>query len=429
MKYAIRIPTLAGVITWFLLTFLVMLPKGGIKAGTVPLTWGYAFLGLLFLPLALIRLTGYPLRTTPLTLAVFCSLLPFQFLLFYSAYINGSESVGITASLIAGLVFMPAIFLGIFPSFLRLIEFERFRRYFCFCILAAALWGIFLFFYHPIMGKYIEIPFLTVNLGDYGQLETTKNISRGSYLKLISTYNNGNLYGVATLILLPLYILLEPKAWKRNIVRVALVLTLSRTVWAGLILEQALSLTVKLPSVISGFPRIRPGGVLNRLVALGATMGLVLTGLIFNGNGLGFIFDRNLGGRNPAAAFQSELTFFPAVQVTNFTELLYASSIHNYGIIGFFAVMLIFVTPVLIILWKPWLTHTPTRRAAAKGLILYAAVASLDSAIVLIPVMAFYFFAYMVLLHGMPGESHLERAAAESVGPRPNPPLDFARVQ
>ena len=54
------------------------------------------------------------------------------------------------------------------------------------------------------VGKFIEIPFLTVNAGDYGTLESTKHINRGGYLKLISTYNNGNVYGVATLILLPL---------------------------------------------------------------------------------------------------------------------------------------------------------------------------------------------------------------------------------
>ena len=36
-----------------------------------------------------------------------------------------------------------------------------------------------------------------MNASDYGELEITKNIGRGFFYKLISTYNNGNLYGVA----------------------------------------------------------------------------------------------------------------------------------------------------------------------------------------------------------------------------------------
>lgn len=428
MKCVVRVPTAAGVITWLLLTFLVMLPKGGIKYSQIPLTWGYAILGAIFIPLALVRVLAFPLRTTPLTLAVFGSLAPFQFILAYSFYANGAEGLGITAALVSSFYFLPAIFLGVFPVFLQYVNYERFRRYFCFCVLAAALWGIFLFFYHPIMGKYIEIPFLTVNLGDYGQLESTKHIARGDYLKLIATYNNGNLYGVATLILLPLFLRLEPTRWKRLAVRIALVLTLSRTVWAGLMLEQVLSLLAQLPVFAANFPKVRPGPVLHKIIAVAATFGLVLGGLfLFSGaNNVGFLFDRNLGGRMPVAGEYSNLTFLPSRQVTVFAELLYASSVLNYGIVGFFAVMLIYATPVFIIMWKPWLLQSPTRRAAAKGLILYAAVASLDAAVLLIPTMAFYFFIYMVLLHGMPGESRLEQPQPGR-DPRPtDPPLEFA---
>jgi hypothetical protein len=426
VKCAIRIPRLAGVISWLLLTFLVMFPKGGIKLGAAPLTWGYGLLALLFIPLALVRVLGEPLRTSPLTLAAFASMFPFQVILLYSYWANGTDNTTFLVALILAFIFLPAVFLGILPGFLRLVNFERFRRHFCFCILAAALWGIFLFFYHPIMGHFIEIPYLTVNAGDYGQLENTKHIDRGAYLKLISTYNNGNLYGVATLILLPLYLLLEPKRWKRNVVRIALVLTLSRTVWAGLIMEQLLSLAVKLPAVVSRFPRVRPGRVLPQLLAIGTTVVLVLVGLVFNGNGPAFLFDRQLGGRlNELDSFEDP-TLLPTRQIGAFSELLYSSALKNYGIIGFFAVMLIFLMPVLLIVWKPWIIHSSTRRAAAKGLILYAFVAGLDAAILLIPVMAFYCFAYMVLIHGMPGESNL--AESETAARLPNPPLDFAPV-
>ena len=428
MKCAIRIPRLAGAISWLLLTFLVMLPKGGIKFGSAPVTWGYVLLALLFVPLAVVRVLGEGLRTSSLTLAAFASLLPFQITFLYSLWANGTSNPTFVLALILTFIFLPAIFLGVFPGYLRFVNFERFCRYFCFCILAAALWGIFLFFYHPIMGHYIEIPYFTVNAGDYGQLETTKHIDRGSYLKLISTYNNGNLYGVATLILLPLYILLEPSKWKRNVVRVALVLTLSRTVWVGLVVEQMLSLTVKLPTVVFRFPKVRLGRVLPQLIAIGGTIVLVLFGLLFNGNGLGFLFDRELGGRLGGLNAFINPTLLPSMPIDVFSELVYASSLYLYGIIGFFAVVLLFLTPVLFILWKPWLILSPTRRAAVKGLILYAIVAGLDGAILLIPVMVFYFFCYMVLIHGMPGESTLVAIESKTPAPRPNRTLDLAPV-
>jgi hypothetical protein len=51
------------------------------------------------------------------------------------------------------------------------------------------------------------------------------------------------------------------------------------------------------------------------------------------------------------------------------------------------------------------IVQSPVRKAALKGLILYAIVATIDGATNLIPVMAFYWFAYMVFLFGLPGES------------------------
>ncbi|SFS04776.1 hypothetical protein SAMN05421771_0975 [Granulicella pectinivorans] len=412
MRFAVRIPTLADVIPWLLLTFLVLFPKGGVKFAGIPLTWGYLFLGLIFIPLALLRLVRLPMRGSPLTIAVFASLLPFQFLFLFSIWLNGDDGPAVPVALLTSFIFLPAIFLGVFPAYLHLINYERFRRQFCFCILAAALWGIFLFFYHPLMGHYIEIPYLTVNIADYGLLETTKHIDRGGYLKLISTYNNGNLYGVATLILFPLYRLLEPKAWKRNVVRIALVLTLSRTVWFGLIIEQFLSLIVQLPTILGSFPRIRPGRSLPQIIAIGATVCLVLVGLLFNGNGLGFLFNGGLGGREGEIPAFSQQTLVPTVPVGPIAELVYASVLASYGIIGLLAFLLIFFMPVILLIFNPWLAQTPSRRAAVKGLILYSIVASIDGAILLIPVLVFYFFCYMVLLHGLPGESTANRPAA-----------------
>ena len=422
MRLAVRIPRPASVIVWLLVTFLVLFPKGGIRIANIPITWGYLLLGMLLPPLLIVRLLVHPLRQSRLAVAAAASLLPFQLLFVYSFAANGIENLGYAFADITCFFFLPTLFLLIFPSFLSFVDLQAFQRQLRFCILAAALWGIFLFFYHPIMGKFIEIPYLTVNAGDYGLLETYKHINRGGYLKLISTYNNGNLYGVATLILLPLYLLLEPSAWKRNVVRLALALTLSRTVWAGLLLEQGFSILAQAPRLFARFPRVRPGPALRQTIALAATAGLVLLGLSFTSSNLTFLYAEGLGGRESELASFASPTLMPSVPIAAFAEILYASALTNYGILGFLSIVLIFLTPLLLIACKPALLHSPTRRAAAKGLLLYAILAAIDGATILIPVMAFYWFAYMTLLFGLPGEAVLAARGAGHSRTSPRPP-------
>ena len=419
MKLTLHVPRQATVLSWLLVTFLVLFPKGGIRIANIPITWGYVLLALAFVPLLLARLLVLPMGQSVPGLLAAATLVPFQLLVVYTYLQNGIENFGYAVALEIAFLFLPVVFLLVFPSFLRAVSLAKFCRHFCFCILAAALWGIFLFFYHPILGKYIEIPLLTVNLGDYGQLETLKHIDRGGYLKLISTYNNGNVYGVATLILLPLYLKLEPALWKRNTVRIALVLTLSRSVWLGMIVEQMLSVAGHLPHLLGHFPRIRPGRALRQTVTLGATAILVFTGTFFFSNSAANIFlDRSLAGRTGELSSFADPTFLPSRALTAFDEVLYASALSHFGILGFLAIVLIFAAPILFLFFTPEIRHSPVRHAAAKGLILYSVVAAADGATVLIPVMAFYWFAYMTMLYGLPGRQEGVRASAPVAQPR-----------
>jgi len=99
-----------------------------------------------------------------------------------------------------------------------------------------ALYEIFLFFYKIITGTFLLIPFLTTNYHDIETLEFGKSIAPGDFFKLISTYQNGNLYGLCLLMMLPLYTLIEKNHFKQMLVTASLMLTLSRTIWIGLFL-------------------------------------------------------------------------------------------------------------------------------------------------------------------------------------------------
>jgi len=430
MKLSIRVRPypITSAMSWLLLTFLVLFPKGGVKLGDTPLTWGYLILGMTALPLLMVRLLSFPLKFSPRLIFAVASVIPFQIVYLYSYRVNGIDEIGYAVSIFVSFFVLPIVFFLIYPPFLQRIDGVQFERYFRTCILAAAIFGIFLFFWHPITGHFIEIPFLTVNIADYGLLETTKNIDRGEFFKLISTYNNGNLYGVATLMVLPLYNLFEPKRWRRNVMKIALVLTLSRTIWAGLIVDQVLSLLWLLGRNAFTFPRLYLGGATKRIVAVLITMGMVLSALLFNSRAISFLFDPSLGGRLGTSAEPLNLTFLPDMPLAGFAEMLYTSALKEYGITGLLSILLIFIGPLLIFAVNPQLVRSPIRRAALKGLVLYAIVAAIDGATNLIPVMAFYWFVYMTFLCGWPGEKSL--IVQDTPGPVPDAgiPADGARL-
>ncbi len=392
----------ANTVAALLVVFLVLFPKGGVKLGSVPVTWGYLLLATVAPMLVLYGIVAMPWRVRPAALAAVASIVPFQVIFCYSYLANGVTEVSYSFAVLVSFFVLPSVFLLILPPFYPRIDGERFRRVLSGSIFWAAAFGILLFVWWPLTGKLIEVPLLTVNLADYGTIAETKHIYRGPFLKLISTYNNGNLYGVATLMLLPLYSLIEPRRWRRNTVRVALFLTLSRTVWAGLIVEQLLGLAQPFFMSLGSFPRLRLGGAGRRLAVVGGVLVAIVVAALLSPYSLGFLLDPSFGGRSGEVRAIS-FAVLPSVPLRGFSEVLFASAFAIYGAVGAAAFIFIFVLPVLLLAVRPlWLTD-PSRRMALKGMLLYVIVSASDGAINLIPVMAFFWFVYSVYLYGLPG--------------------------
>ena len=418
LRYA-RHPS-AEVVVTLLVLFLVLFPKGGLKLGDVPITWGYILIAVTSPILFFYALLFLPWRIRPSVVLALLSLLPFQILYVYSYLANGVALAGYAFSVAVSFFVLPFTFLLIYPPFFTRISRQRFCRLFCNCVTIAALWGLLLFFVWPFTHRLIEIPPLTVNLADYGTITQTKHIYRGPFLKLISTYNNGNVYGVATFLILPLYTLLERRRWCRNLVRVALFLTLARTVWIGLVAEQLLSLAQPFFLSLGSFPRLRLAGTGRRLtivlVFLLVCVGYALT----TPYAVAFILDPTLGGRLGELALATQSSWLPAVPLTGFSEVLFASTIVNYGFIGFLALSLVFFFPFVLALFRPGTLRDPVRRMALKGIALYLILAISDGAANLIPVLAFFWFVYSVFLFGLPGRPEPSPVAIPQA--RPTPP-------
>jgi hypothetical protein len=225
-------------LTFYLaLLFLVVFPKGGIKVGGLPLTWGYLILSLS----ALFLFIQGKYRFSPLQFYAFSGLIPFQVISAISLLHNGIAHAGYAAAFLVTFFLLPLfiyIFFGEYSSDLFTPTALQFIRR---AIFFVTLYGIITFMVKTCFGYFIHIPFLTMNFSDLATFETSKCIERGSLFKLISTYTNGNLYGVCLLMLSPLYYQLEPRVFPRLLLRISLILTLSRTVWVGYILFEGLA--------------------------------------------------------------------------------------------------------------------------------------------------------------------------------------------
>ncbi len=403
-----------------MIVFLVLLPKGGSRLGGIPLTWGY-LLVMGTAPVALaVRLLLMPLRFDRRALVVTFFLLPFQLLSLYAGKYYGVINPAFTFATFVGLAALPWIFLLIFAPFYPMLNGDRLARWFRTCVFLAAAWGIFLFFCKPLTGHFIEVPYITVNASDYGELENTKNIARGTLFKLISTYNNGNLYGVATLLIMPLFLQLEPRRWRRMTVRIAVLLTLSRGVWVGLIFSELLSVALQLLRTVQHFPILVLGKAKRRLITVLLTIVFAVVAALFSRISVGliqFFFDKTGGNRIGQFYVAGQAGLLPESGLYGFGEVLYASAAQYWGWAGLAAFVLIMFSPILLLIWDQSALDSPIRRAALKGLMIYIVMALIDGALDFIPVMAFYWFVYSVFIYGWPGWQTLGHAREEAVTP------------
>jgi hypothetical protein len=387
-----------------LATFLVLFPKGGFKAGPIPLTWGYGLLGIaliLGLPFCLYRATATIRRGT---LAVILCLLPIQLCHIYSVVVYGVDSFGFALSDVVAFFVLPFVFLAAFSQFLPNLRLERLVRVVGWMVFLAAAYGIFLFAWRMATGKYIEIPYLTVNVDDLGTLDSKFNGRGDGLFKLISTYNNGNQYGVATLILLPLLDAFDNSRFRKLLVRVALFLTLSRTVWIGLVINEALDILRFLWRDIASSRAlaIRFESLLR--VSRLALVSVLVLGMTLIFSGVSFLFDSSLGGRTATFDLVQHPEFLPTAPLGAFYEIIYLSAVLLFGWSGLIAIVVLFFSPLALAASFSELRRTRIQTAALQGLVLYIALAGMDGALNYIPTMAFYWFLWMLFLYG--GDNH-----------------------
>ena len=374
-----------------LFIFLIFFPKAGIKISEIPITFGYIFLALVGIYLTATGIaSGQLTRMNRWGGIALSALIPLQIYSVISMFFLGSENIGLSVAYIVSFVALPTIFLFCFRNSISKIDTESLLNHLRVAVTFVAIYGIFLFIWRIQMGYFIEIPYLTVNADDVGELDT-KNINRGDgILKLISTYNNGNIFGVCMLMLLPLYDVVQRSRILKLTVRVALVLTLSRTVWLGLFAYEVLA-----AFYVRGAKR-------EAIIVLAASTVVIVIGvslaLQFLGLDISFLFDSNLGGRADTL-YATKLDLLPGREVIFPSEIIYANIINAFGIMGLILFCLAMFTPVLAA-WR-YSRFGRINRALVLGMIMFLVCGLSDGPMLLIPVMAIYWALAAIGIAGL----------------------------
>lgn len=371
----VRGPFAVGAVFALLVLFNLALPKGGIRAGDFPVTWGYVLLAAVapFAGANLLRrrnLSLQPIIQTGLFLPIAAGVL-------IKAEAYGLAPGEWVPFLIIFGVF-PVLVLGLLSHYLEDIEAERLARLLRLALRFAVVWGLANFFLHLVTKQFIEIPYITVNGDEVGET-LSKNNMRSGVMKLVSTYNNGNIFGVCMVMLSPVYFLVEKKrAWVAAFV-LAVLLSLSRTAWFGLMAAFILM-------VLGGQIRLARAYVWVGIAGAIASLLLILPLLGWSGAN---IIDSSLGGR---------MDYFDNFQITllgareiRIPELIYAGILQSFGVLGLvIALAALAAGPLYGVL--NWGRLSPLRRAATIGALAYLAEAAIDGALIFPPTFVLFLF-------------------------------------
>lgn len=353
------------------LVFLVALPKGGIAVGDIPVTFGYLLLGGLA-PLAVIaslRRGGIP----PAALANFIfGFVPIATIALLKLLTSGSGVSSLIYAVI--LLILPALFLLAYAPILEMLSEGQIGTPLKWCLRFVVFWGLMNFVLFAFTKNLIEVPYLTVNPLNLGEVYA-KNNRRGVLMKLVSTYNNGNIFGICMVMLLPVYWYFEKSRIWLGLFVLAIVLSLSRTVWAGLVLAMVgmmWSGQLKLNRPI-GWTSL--AGLVLVIIALLPLMGWTTERVV----------DTDMGGRM-LQWDQIELSFL-GQQKVRISEVLYAGLLQSFGVIGTLLALIAFAFPLAYGAMNLE-ALSPLRRGAMVSIACYLVMATSDAAFIYPPTIA-----------------------------------------
>lgn len=350
-------------------------PKAGIEVYGYPLTFGYMLL-VVIAPIGLIGLARRPTLSSA-AIGNFIAYLAVGFIGVYKTILYGTAASSVLLN-IALFIALPAIMLIALCAHLEYLTEKQIGTVLRWSMRFVIVWGLMNFVIFLLTKHIIEIRYITINAGEVSSV-FNKNNRRGTLMKLISTYNNGNIFGACMITLAPVYIYFEKsRAWVVAFL-ISVVLSLSRSTWFGLIM-------VSVFMALSG--QLRLSRISFWIAAL-AALALAIVMMATLGWSSNSLLDTNLGGR---VEQWTNLTLSPFGENTfRIAEILYAGLLRSFGVIGFLIALVALLYPIGYALGRASQLST-LRRAAAAGCAGYLLVSFFDAAFIYPPTIVIYLF-------------------------------------
>ncbi|WP_110656171.1 hypothetical protein [Salinicola halimionae] len=366
--------------------FAVALPKSGVALGGIPLNTIYLLIVATF-PILFIKGmlgTGQLARQDRYSIYIWM-MAPFWALFIAVTTLNGIDSVGMYFGYVMALVVVP-IFFYVWSKQLPADSIQYLLGCLRNCIRFAVAFGLFLFVLKIATGQYFSIPALTTTFGAEKTLESRMN-DRGGIFKLFSTYNNGNIYAVCMIMLVPIYTVIEKNRLWVVALMLSIMLTLSRTAWALLLIYCVFEYLV-FNKAIS----------VKKLILICFALCLVVPGIVgllgMMGKDMTFLFDSNLGGRAAYLDYFFDAGFISSTPLYWSYEIPYVSIAEFMGLIGLVPFLMFFSN--IVIARSLFDVTRPVSRAACIGCVMYGVATFSDAALVLVP--TFIIYSLLVML-------------------------------
>ena len=223
--------------------FSIWFPKAGIKIIGIPLTVSNILFGLTFVLWSFKKIKAQKINISSLGYLLISTIgyCIFKYIIAYNGGKSFIESIGY----IIPLIIYPLIFFVIFDEVKNKNNLNQ-----IIVIIVYGFWFICLYslLQYVIGINKCAIPGLTVNLSDYQEYGeywymTKANGTNLTETKIVSTYQNGNLFGIALLLIYPLVYNYYKERKNRRFESISLLfftlctfLTLSRACWLGIVI-------------------------------------------------------------------------------------------------------------------------------------------------------------------------------------------------
>ncbi len=360
------------------LIFMVGFPKAGIYIDAIPITIGYVLLGLMAGAELLYLSTNRIGRIQPSYLWLGLFILSLGLVETFSFNVYGSISLGALVSIVVSTLIIPIVAILGTRWMIRLLGIEGVLRALRWALVPVFVYGIISFVAYNTTGKVVGVPFLTTTGNDLSLIATRHNM-RGPIIKMFSTYNNGNILGINLLLWGPLAAMSSVSLAASY--RSLCVLTLSRSVWVGLLVLEFVTAIVN-QSILKLF-RAMLGVFL--LLAIG-----IFASWMIGRDPIKFLLDSNLGGR--VTNLQEDLEVISTQRIGWRSESLYASIYLGFGPLGLFLVLAIWSLPIIVG------GREPVQQTARIVMFVYMMVAAAEGAFTLVPTQAIYWFIATIAL-------------------------------